>query len=147
MIRRVAVVVAALVAIATVLVGVGVGQGSPPKGPTLSASAKAAEVKALASAGPQVKRGELLFASHGCGACHTIAAAGTSGRLGPQLDAILPGVNPAAVEKLITDPPHTLPPFQAGLMPRNFGSRLSSGDITALATFVSAAADAAHASG
>jgi mono/diheme cytochrome c family protein len=144
MIRRTAVVVAALVAIATVLVGIGVGQGSPPKGTTLSASAKAAEVKGIASAGPQVKRGEELFASHGCGACHTIAAGGYKGRLGPELDAVLPGVKPAAVEKLITDPPHTFPPYQAGLMPRDFGTRLSSGDLQALAAFVSAAASAAH---
>jgi mono/diheme cytochrome c family protein len=142
--RRIAAAVAALVAIATVLVAVGVGQGSPPKSVTLSAAQSAQEIKTIDGAGPAVMRGRELFASHGCGACHTIASANANGKLGPQLDAILAGESSSAIEQQITHPPDTLPPFQDGLMPRDFGTRLPSADIQSLATFVAAAAAAAH---
>jgi cytochrome c oxidase subunit 2 len=89
-------------------------------------------------------RGRQLFASHGCGACHTIASANANGKLGPQLDAVLAGASSSAIAHLITNPPQTLPPFQDKLMPRNFGDRLSSRDIQSLATFIAAAANAAH---
>jgi hypothetical protein len=35
----------------------------------------------------QVKDGEMLFSSHGCADCHTLAAGNYKGRLGPRLDA------------------------------------------------------------
>jgi mono/diheme cytochrome c family protein len=142
--RRIAAAVAALVAIATVLVAVGVGQGSPPQSATLSAAQRSQEIKAIAGAGPAVMRGRALFASHGCGACHTIASANAGGKLGPELDAVLAGESASAIAKQITDPPQPLPPFQDGLMPRDFGTRLPSADIQSLATFIAAAASAAH---
>ena len=144
MIRRIAAAVAVLVAVGTVLVAVGVGQGSPPSSATLSAAQRAREIKTIDNAGPAVMRGRELFASHGCGACHTIASANASGRLGPELDAVLPGTSAAAIQRLITDPPKTFPPFQAKLMPEDFGTRLPRADIQSLATFIAAAANAAQ---
>ena len=144
MIRRVAAALAVLVAAGTVVVAVGLGQGSPPHSTRLSPTQQAQEIKAIANAGPAVMRGRGLFASHGCGACHTIASANANGKLGPELDAILPGVPPAAIVQFITHPPAQYPPFQTKLMPRNFGDRLSSRDIKSLATFIAAAANAAH---
>jgi hypothetical protein len=35
------------------------------------------------------KKGQVLFAQH-CGVCHTLAAAGTNGKVGPNLDTIKP---------------------------------------------------------
>jgi mono/diheme cytochrome c family protein len=142
--RRIGAALALLVAVATVLVGVGVGQGSPAKSATLSAAQRSQEIKAIAGASPAVMRGRELFASHGCGACHTIASANANGKLGPELDAVLGGVSTSAIERLITDPPETFPPFQTKLMPRDFATRLPQADIQSLATFIAAAASGAH---
>ena len=143
MIRRLAAGLAALVVVATVLVAVGVGQGSPPHPLALSTAAQAREVRAIAHAGPGVQRGEALFGDHGCSACHTIAAGGYSGALGPRLDVQAPGTTAARIESSITDPPHDIPGYEPGLMPENFAARLPRGDISALAAFVAAAANAA----
>jgi len=60
-----------------------------------------------------------------CGACHTLAAAGASGRIGPNLDEHVPSV--AAVEERIRNGGATMPPF---------GDLLSDDEIRALAAYV-----------
>lgn len=60
-----------------------------------------------------------------CGACHTLAAAGASGRIGPNLDRHVPDVT--VVEALIRHGRGTMPPF---------GDLLSDGEIRALAAYV-----------
>ena len=60
-----------------------------------------------------------------CGACHTLAAAGASGRIGPNLDEHVPSV--AAVEERIRHGGGTMPPF---------GDLLSDDEIRALAAYV-----------
>jgi cytochrome c553 len=147
MIRRLSAGLAVLVLAGTALVAVGVGQGAPPAQFPLSAAAQAREVRAIAHAGPEVKRGEVLFNGHGCDACHTIAAGGYHGRLGPRLDVQSPGVTAAQIEGSITDPPHEIPGYEPGLMPENFAERLPAKDIRALAAFVAAAANAADGHG
>jgi cytochrome c6 len=143
MIGRAVPLLAGLVLAGTALVAVGVGQGAPPQALHLSAAARAREIRALAHAGPEVRRGEVLFDSHGCADCHTIAAGGSGGRLGPRLDVQSPGTTAAQIEASITDPPRGIPGYESGLMPEDFGTRLPAGDIRALATFVAAAAHAA----
>jgi mono/diheme cytochrome c family protein len=39
--------------------------------------------------------GEQIFATHGCGNCHTLAAAGTDGKVGPNLDESKPSFEEA----------------------------------------------------
>ena len=127
---------------ATVLVAVGVGQGSPPRQPKFSAAAVARELASLGHATGAVARGQELFGSHGCSDCHTIAAGGYSGQLGPRLDATpLPA---AAVESFVKDPPRGIPGFEPGLMPENFDQRLPARDIDDIAAFVAAASGATH---
>jgi serine/threonine-protein kinase len=84
------------------------------------ASASAPAATAAAPSGKQV------FASAGCGGCHTLAAAGSSGRTGPNLDDAKPSAD--AVEAIVT--------AGAGVMP-SFKGRLSAAEITAVAQFVS----------
>jgi sulfite dehydrogenase len=55
-------------------------------------------------------RGGQLFADR-CGRCHTLAAAGTDGRVGPNLDTLRPGV--ATVLTAIENGPGVMP---AGLV-------------------------------
>lgn len=90
----------------------------------------------------------------GCGSCHTLAAAGTTGVQGPNLDKDLK-VNCATpqskslrgatlqqcIKTAIIDPYKYLPSgYQAGIMPNNFGKSLSASEVQALVNFLSTAA-------
>lgn len=90
------------------------------------ALASCASEDKLASTGDAVK-GKRLFAEHGCGGCHTLAAAASSGTTGPDLDAALPSSR--TVMRQLSRP--------GGLMP-SFAERLSDPEMHDLAAFVSA---------
>jgi mono/diheme cytochrome c family protein len=89
----------------------------------------------------------------GCGACHTLAAAGTNGTVGPNLDQQLVSSCASAASKkvrgasleqciktAITKPYAYIPPgFHAGVMPANFAQTLSPTQIAALVKFLSSA--------
>ena len=72
-----------------------------------------------------------------------MAAGGYSGRLGPRLDVQSQGDPVNAVMANIEHPPDDDKGYEPGLMPENFGSRLSRSDLRALAVYVNAAASAA----
>jgi mono/diheme cytochrome c family protein len=114
---------------------------------------------ALASAGgvagTTAADGKAVFTGvGGCGSCHTLAAAGTTGIAGPNLDTrlradcALPASKSvrgttlqACIEKAITDPYAYIPSgYHAGLMPSNFGKTLTKSELTALVNFLSTAA-------
>lgn len=62
--------------------------------------------------------GKALFASNGCGGCHTYAAAGSNGAVGPNLDEVLKGKDAAFVHESIVNPNAEIAPgYQAGIMP------------------------------
>ena len=69
--------------------------------------------------------GESLFASAGCGGCHTLAAAGSSGNVGPNLDEARPSLE-LAIDRVTNG---------RGGMP-SFKGQLSEEQIRAVATFV-----------
>lgn len=48
--------------------------------------------------------GAQVFADQGCGACHMLAAAGTAGTTGPDLDEVIPGFSRAFIKESIIDP-------------------------------------------
>ncbi len=54
----------------------------------------------VAAGGP----GGQVFANNGCGACHTMAAAESTGNVGPNLDDALPGQTPDEIHQSIVDP-------------------------------------------
>jgi mono/diheme cytochrome c family protein len=74
--------------------------------------------------------GEAVFASAGCGACHTLAAAGTSGTIGPDLDDTSPSFD-KVVERVTQG---------KGAMP-SFADQLSEQQIQDVAAFVSSSVD------
>ena len=90
----------------------------------------------------------------GCGSCHTLAAAGTNGTVGPNLDKDLRvncaspqsrKIRGATLQKCIytaiTNPYAYIPAgYQAGVMPSNFKQSLKPSEITALVNFLSTAA-------
>lgn len=145
--RRLGELGAVVVLAATALVAAGVGQGSPPPAFALSQRAARSEIRTVAHGSALARHGERLFDEHGCGDCHTLAAGGFGGQLGPRLDAILQGTSAQMIERDIISPPRTIPGYEAGLMPQNFGSRLHRGDLRALAAFIATAARGAAATG
>lgn len=70
--------------------------------------------------------GKSIFASAGCGSCHTFQAAGSSGTIGPNLDEARPPFE-VAIER-ITNGKGQMPPFR---------DTLSDDQIRAVAEFVS----------
>lgn len=75
--------------------------------------------------------------STACGACHTLAAAGTSGQTGPNLTTALKAATKAAIKKDIIDPQATITKgYAGGIMPPNFGTSLSPAEIDALVNYI-----------
>jgi cytochrome c oxidase subunit 2 len=72
-----------------------------------------------------------------CGACHTLADAGTTGTTGPDLGKVLAGKDPAFIRESIVKPDAEIAPgFQAGIMPKNYGDTLSPDELDALVTYL-----------
>jgi len=74
--------------------------------------------------------GEQVFASAGCGGCHTLAAAGANGSVGPNLDDASPSSD-KVVERVTNG---------EGVMP-SFANELSAQQIQDVAAFVSSSVD------
>jgi mono/diheme cytochrome c family protein len=112
---------------------------------------------ALAGAvnGTTAADGKMVFTGvGGCASCHTLAAAGATGTVGPNLDTRLRSdcALPASIKvrgtplqkcihTAITDPYAYIPSgYAAGVMPDNFSHTLTANEITALVNFLSSAA-------
>ncbi len=67
-----------------------------------------ADLPALALKG-DATAGKAVFASAGCGGCHTLAAAGSNGQVGPNLDQAKP--NTERVVTRVTKGMGAMPPF------------------------------------
>lgn len=62
--------------------------------------------------------GAQVFATQGCGSCHTLDAANSSGTTGPDLDEVLTGQSAAQVTESIVNPDAKISSgFSAGIMP------------------------------
>ena len=73
--------------------------------------------------------GAKVFASAGCGGCHTLKAAGSKGQVGPNLDELKP--DQSTVERQVRQGGNGMP---------SFGKKLSSNQIEQVASFVSSSA-------
>lgn len=94
-------------------------------GPALIGADKE-EPAASGSAPPAAESpGATVFSSAGCGSCHTLAAAQSSGAVGPNLDET--SLDAAGVAAVVRD--------GRGAMP-SFADRLSDAEIDAVARFV-----------
>ncbi len=98
-------------------------------GSTLPAAAGPAQVAAL---------GKQVFTSTGgCGACHTLAAAGTTGSIGPDLNKYLKGKSTAFIQTSIVDPnAYVEKGFPASVMPANFATSLSKDELSAVVKYL-----------
>jgi mono/diheme cytochrome c family protein len=81
--------------------------------------------------------GKAVFASAGCGACHTFAPAGSTGTVGPDLDEALQGKDAAFIRTSIVDPNAVIAQgYSAGVMPENFQQQLSPKQLDDLVAFL-----------
>jgi mono/diheme cytochrome c family protein len=109
--------------------------------PTTTAAAP--KTTTAAAAAPSAA-GKAIFVSAGCGACHTFKAAGTSAKVGPDLDTA-PATDAKKAnmsladfvrESIVNPNAFIAPGFPKGVMPSNFGSSLSKTKIDALVSFI-----------
>ena len=128
------VVVLALIFGALALVGAGCGGGddesSPPPATETSGGAEpttgGGETTTGGGTTGDATNGEAVFASAGCGGCHTFSKAGSSGSIGPDLDEAAP-----SFDKVVTQVTNGGGPMPA------FKGQLSEQEIRDVAAFVS----------
>ena len=95
------------------------------------------------AAPPQVPGGPgaQVFANNGCGTCHTLAAAGSGGVTGPNLDEVLPGQTEAMIEESIVNPNAKIAKgYPSGVMPETFEQMLSPKELEDLVKYLSESA-------
>jgi cytochrome c oxidase subunit 2 len=72
-----------------------------------------------------------------CGSCHTLADAGSSGQIGPDLGQVLRGQDPAEIREDIVKPDAEVAPgFGGGIMPSNYAELLSASELDALVSYL-----------
>jgi cytochrome c551/c552 len=113
--------------------------------PPASSSGGGSSGGSSSGGGGDATAGKAVFASNGCGSCHTLAVAGATGTIGPDLGKVVAGDATkdhmsvgAFIEQSITDPaaftasggPWATP------MPTTFGSSLSSSQIADLVALI-----------
>ena len=80
--------------------------------------------------------GEEIFTSAGCAGCHTLKAAGSTAKIGPNLGT-LKNAEAAFIRESIIDPSAEIEKgFQDGVMPQNFGEQLSKQELDALVKYL-----------
>jgi cytochrome c oxidase subunit 2 len=106
-----------------------------------------AERKAPAAAAPgaPVDAKKLFTDGNGtataCGACHTLADAGTTATTGPELDKVVPDLSAEEIKESIVKPDAKVAQgFQAGIMPKDYGDTLSAEEVDALVKYLGEAA-------
>lgn len=130
---------------------------APGQDEGLLAQATKPKIGAGVAKTPLLREGEEVFTgSAGCTSCHTLADAGASGTIGPNLDQRLrsdcesPSSKPVrgatleqCVKTAVTNPYAYIPSgYTAGVMPSNFGQKLTSKELTALVAYLIKATEA-----
>ena len=89
-----------------------------------------------------VAQGKQVFAGEGgCGSCHTLADAGTTGTVGPDLDKVLAGKDKAFIHESIVKPDAEITKgYTAGIMPKTFEQQLGAQKVDALVAYLQSVA-------
>ena len=95
--------------------------------------------------GGNAAAGKAVFAANGCASCHTFKPAGATGTIGPDLDTA-PATDAKADgnmdlaafvhESIVNPDAYIAKGYSKGLMPTDFGSKLSSSDLNDLVAFI-----------
>jgi cytochrome c oxidase subunit II len=85
---------------------------------------------------PAGAEGEEIFAAQGCGSCHTLAAANASGTVGPDLGKLSDTDEAYVRESIVKPSAVVVPDFPDGVMPADFGDKLSPEELDALVKYL-----------
>lgn len=122
--------------------------GSTSAGTTTSAATTISSATTTSSGGGgggNAAAGKAVFAANGCASCHTFKPAGANGTIGPDLDkapaADAKANNNMALaafvkESIVNPDAYIAKGFSKGLMPTDFGSKLSSSQVNDLVAFI-----------
>jgi mono/diheme cytochrome c family protein len=88
--------------------------------------------------------GKAVFAANACATCHTFKPANATGKVGPDLDKLAADAAKAnrgsvvqyATESIVKPNAYVVPGFPAGVMPQNFGTKLSRQQLADLVAFL-----------
>jgi cytochrome c6 len=114
---------AVIATLALSLAGCGGGEEATPTPETVEGTQPTTQTQAAAEG--NAENGKKIFASAGCGSCHTLKDAGASGTIGPNLDEAKPDLE-LAIDR-VTNGASPMPSFK---------DQLSEQEITDVATYV-----------
>jgi mono/diheme cytochrome c family protein len=80
--------------------------------------------------------GAQVFEAQGCGGCHTLEAADSSGAVGPDLDEALARQAPASIRESIVDPAARIASGFPDIMPKVYGEQLTDRQLQQLVAFL-----------
>jgi mono/diheme cytochrome c family protein len=121
--------------------------GSSPEKKTVYVSASASEGEGPEAAetsepsGGEAEsepEGAQLFTSIGCGGCHTLSQAGSTGTTGPDLnESLAPDDDTAGIEEMIVNPNvEVVEGYPPNVMPQTYGQSLSKPEVQQLAEYL-----------
>jgi mono/diheme cytochrome c family protein len=121
-----------------VLAGCGGEKTVQPVPETVEGEVPQAGTTTLPKGDPAAGKTVFTSATPSCGSCHAFTPAGTNGTTGPNLDESLADDEPASILESIVNPDAQITPgFQAGLMPKDYGEKLSEQQLADLVAFLS----------
>lgn len=132
------------VRVAAIAAGLVLMFGLPACGGGGSESTTSSGTATTTAGGGDVAAGREVFISTGCGTCHKLEEAGSTGAVGPDLDTELPSAAEAAgapiaefVRTSIVDPDSfVMPRYSVAVMPSTYRSELSETELDDLVAFV-----------
>ena len=81
--------------------------------------------------------GKAVWAKHGCGSCHTFAAASATATFGPDLAANLKGMPASYIRESIVAPSKVAAAgYSTGMMPEDYGTRIPPAELEQLVAFI-----------
>lgn len=117
--------------------------GSSPEKQTVYVAASESEGGEAEEGEPVLEEGASgsgaqLFTSIGCGGCHTLSQAGSSGETGPDLnESLAPDDDTQGIEEMIVHPnEEVVEGYAPNVMPQNYGQSLSPTEVHELAEFL-----------
>ena len=135
---RLALAAVTVVVMAFAVTGIGMGQAPAEREAVPGPAAVAAAEQRIAAGGQAAARGRTLFEAQGCDSCHSIAAVGAEGKLGPRLDTLDDDADD--IVEAITEPREDIVDgYPERLMPADYAQHMNDSEIQALAAFVAAA--------
>ncbi|HYM64203.1 MAG TPA: cytochrome c, partial [Gaiellaceae bacterium] len=120
------------------------GEGAPPTEGSTSEPSTTGETAETGTAGTEPSApagdpaaGKPIFASAGCGTCHSLQDAGTNATVGPNLDEALSGQDADFIQESIVDPDAEIADgFQPGLMPQTYDDQFDDKQLSDLVAYL-----------